>query len=139
MILKQVKGDVFKSEYKHIAFAANSEGINDAGFAGLVARRFWPDLAIIGPQALGTVLARTDAKAKRSFHALVVHSLGADGWAKTPQYIEECFGRIGIAPDETIATVLMGGGPVGQMMGADVEANLAAMQRVPNKLVVYSL
>jgi len=40
MIVDMVRGDIFETDCKYIAFAVNTEGINDAGFAGQVSRRF---------------------------------------------------------------------------------------------------
>ena len=34
MVVKTIQEDIFNTEAKHIAFAVNTEGYNDAGFAG---------------------------------------------------------------------------------------------------------
>ena len=67
MIIGLVRGDIFGTPLSNIVFAVNSDGINDSGFAGQVSRRFWPELAYIGPQPLGTVLTRTNGKTYQSF------------------------------------------------------------------------
>jgi hypothetical protein len=36
MIVRQVRGDIFASSQKHIAFAVSTDGFNDTGFAGQV-------------------------------------------------------------------------------------------------------
>ena len=36
MVVSTENKDIFKTEAKHIAFAINKEGYNDAGFAGAV-------------------------------------------------------------------------------------------------------
>lgn len=37
MINKTGKGNIMDTDCKHIAFAVNTEGVNDSGFAGSVA------------------------------------------------------------------------------------------------------
>lgn len=136
MIEKQVRADIFTSDCRHIVFAVNTEGFNDAGFAGLVARRFWPDLAITGEQKLGTVL--THKGANKIFHAVVCHSL-KKGWDGAPKAIEDALNQIDVKDGDTIGVVMMGAGPIGLMQGADVQANLGAMEKSVRKVVVYSL
>ena len=58
MIIKTKNGDILQENEKRIAFAINTEGSNDAGFAGMISRRFWPELADIGETKLGTVLTK---------------------------------------------------------------------------------
>ena len=49
MIIEKLQGrDILKSGEKRIAFAVNTEGINDSGFAGMISRKYWPELAYIG-------------------------------------------------------------------------------------------
>jgi hypothetical protein len=137
MITQKIKGDILSSKHTHIVFAVNTEGFNDAGFAGLVSRRFWPDLAITGPQNIGKVLEKS-SKGK-VFHAIVCHSLRETGWTGAAKVIKEGLDGIMVAPDEEIGVVMMGAGMVGQRQGADVEANLKAMEESKHKIVVYSL
>ncbi len=40
MIIKTKSGDILKGNEKRIAFAVNIEGVNDAGFAGMISSRF---------------------------------------------------------------------------------------------------
>ena len=56
MVVKTVQDDIFNSKAKHIAFAVNTEGYNDSGFAGQVSRKYWNELANCGEHELGTVL-----------------------------------------------------------------------------------
>lgn len=137
MVVKTTRGNVFNTSHKHIAFAVNVEGYNDAGFAGQVASKFRPELANTGGNKLGEVIS-FEANGK-TFHALVCHSLERGGWTETPKYAEQCLNMLDVPEDETIAVVLMGAGPVGQMMGADVKAIAEAMDRSKKKLEVYSL
>lgn len=137
MIVNTTRGDVFQSPNKHIAFAVNTEGYNDAGFAGAVSSRYWPELANTGATKLGDVISK-NGKGK-TFHALVCHSLGGDGWKKTAETVTKCLDSLDVPDGETIAIVLMGAGMVGQMGGADVFSIIGGMARSKKKVVVYTL
>lgn len=135
MIVNRVRGDVFKTPLKHIAFAVNTEGYNDSGFAGAVSSRFWPALGNTGGNTLGEVLHHTVNG--KTFHALVCHELKANGWSRTPQLVEKCLNSI--PGNDEIAVVLMGSGLIGQMGGADVNAILKGMEASKKRVHVYSL
>lgn len=137
MIVDTIRGDVFKASHAHIAFAVNTEGFNDAGFAGAVSSRHWNELANTGKKKLGDVLSK-NGKGK-TFHALVCHSLGGDGWNKTAETVTKCLDSLDVPDTETIAVVLMGAGMVGQMGGADVYSILGGMARSKKRLAVYTL
>lgn len=139
MIVDTVRGDVFKTPYNHIAFAVNTEGYNDAGFAGVVSSRYWPELANTGPRKLGDVIRNYWERKDVTFHALVCHSLAADGWKNTSQTVTKCLDLLDVPDNETIAIVLMGAGMVGQLGGADVFSILGGMARSRKKVVVYTL
>lgn len=137
MIVDMVRGNIFKSPHKHVAFAVNVEGFNDAGFAGQVASRYWPALANTGKKQLGDILTRmTDDK---TFHAIVCHALAKEGWHYTAVTVEKCLDRIEAPMDEVVGVVLMGGGMIGQMSGADTFSILGGMARAKRKVVVYTL
>lgn len=136
MITKVLNEDIFKTPHKHIAFAINTEGSNDAGFAGQVASRYAPKLANTGKKKLGEVVT-VESKGK-TFHGLVCHSL-KDGWNDSPKTITECLDKIKTDDDESIAVVLMGAGMIGQMSGADVIANAKAIHKSKKNVVLYSL
>ena len=136
MIVTRVSGDIFMAPQKHIAFAVNTQGHNDAGFAGQVSSRIWPELASTGGNKLGEVL--THKNGTKTFHALVCHSLDSGGWNDTPRVARECLDKIDAPADEEIAVVLMGSGPVGTIQGADVNTILAGMEQSKRKLVVYT-
>jgi len=95
----------------------NIEGFNDAGFAGAVSSRCWNQLANTGKKTLGDVLTKNGKD--KTFHALVCHSLGGDGWSKTAETVTKCLDSLNVPETETIAIVLMGTGMLGQMGGAD--------------------
>lgn len=137
MIVDMVRGDIFCCAAEHIAFAANAEGYNDAGFAGAVSARYWPGLANTGGNTLGDTLSRRAGG--KTFHALVCHELRGEGWSRTPQLVEECLNSLDVPDDEPIAVVLVGGGMIGQMSGADVFAILGGMARSRKRIVVYTL
>ena len=136
MIVNRVRGDIFAAPQKHIAFAVNTQGYNDAGFAGQVSARIWPELANTGGNRLGDVL--THQNSSKTYHALVCHSFESGGWNETPEVARACLDKIDAPEDEEIAVVLMGSGPVGVMQGANVEAILAGLEQSSKKLVVYT-
>lgn len=134
MIVKKVKGDIFNTDLKNIAFAVNTDGHNDSGFAGQVSSRHWPELENTGGNSLGEVLHHKSGG--KTFHALVCHELGGTGWTQTPQLVEQCLNLI--EGNEEIAVVLMGSGDIGQQDGADVEAILGAIERSQKNTHVYT-
>lgn len=48
MIKKVIQNDIFSTNAKHIVFAINCEGLNDDGFAGMIAREYWHELEFCG-------------------------------------------------------------------------------------------
>ncbi|MCC6323269.1 hypothetical protein IT400_00575 [Candidatus Nomurabacteria bacterium] len=134
-MIKNVKNeDVFKTPHRHIAFAINTEGFNDAGFAGQVSLRFAPELASTGEKELGEVISIKAGE--KTFHGLVCHSL-KKGWGDAPKAITSCLEKIDT--DEPIAVVLMGAGMIGQMSGADVVANAKAIHNAKKDIILYCL
>ena len=142
MIVSVTNGDIFETEHKHIAFAVNSEGVNDTGFAGFVARHYWPEIAYraawFPPRRHGLVLSMRLGNG-RTLHALVCHSLSCDGWADTPCHVEQCLKSLPVPAGETIAMVRIGAGPVGRMMGADWEAIERAVEASERPVAIYYL
>jgi len=136
MIVGRKVGDVLRGPEPHMAFAVNTEGFNDAGLAGSISARYWPELAITGPIRLGEVL--TKAIDGKVFHALVVHSL-EEGWGEAPAHIETGFNALEIPTDQEVASVAMGAGIIGMMSGANPTENIAAMERSTKNIVVYDL
>ena len=139
MIVGMFRGDIFKTSCCHIAFAVNTEGLNDAGFAGAVSSRYWPELADTGEKKLGEVMCKKSKKEKKTFHALVCHSLDDGGWKGTAETVTKCLDSLDVPDDETIAIVLMGAGLIGQMGGADVFSILGGMARSKKRVTVYTL
>ena len=135
MIVGNKIGDVLTSPERHVAFAINTEGHNDAGLAGNISDHFWPELASTGPIRMGEILSKD--LGYKVFHALVVHSL-IDGWSDTPQHIEACFNELEIPTDEEIASVAIGAVLVGALSGANTHDNLAAMDRSNKSIVIYN-
>ncbi len=135
MIVERVVGDVFNTELKVIAFAVNTDGNNNTGFAGQVSERFWPELEHTGGNRLGDVLRLE--KSGKTFYALVCHEIALGGWLETPTVVRQCLNSI--PGDEDIALVLMGTGFIGQMLGADVDAILNAIDASDKRVHVYTL
>lgn len=138
MIASRVKGNIFDTPHKHIAFAVNTEGYNDSGFVGQVSSRYWPQLVNIGKKKLGEVLYHRSGD--KTFHALVCHSpRESGGWTKTPEMITKCLDSLDVPDDQVIAILLIGSGLAGQMGGADSSAILRGMEQSKKKVVVYAL
>jgi hypothetical protein len=135
VITNLIRGDIFKSRCKHIAFAVNAEGYNDAG---LVSSRFWPELATTGGNTLGEALHK-QVSDTLALHALVCHELKGSGWDNTPRIVEECLNNLALPDEEPLSIVMIGGGLVGQMSGADVFAILGGVARSNKHCVVYML
>jgi len=103
----------------------------------MVANRFWPGLANIGPLYLGQTLSRKVGG--RVFHALVCHTLEPDGFRSTPRIIIQCLDALAVPADQVIACVKIGDGPLGRVCGADVPAILRGIDRSNKRVMVYWL
>ena len=135
MVVKTVQDDIFNSEAKHIAFAVNSEGYNDAGFAGQVSSKYWSELANCGTHEIGTVLSKKVGD--KTFHALVCHSL-KNGWGENQaDVIKECFDKIP-ANGEVVATIAIGTGFVGMMSGANFRQIVCGMHDSEQQIMLHS-
>ncbi|MCL2174197.1 hypothetical protein FWH58_02815 [Candidatus Saccharibacteria bacterium] len=128
--------DIFSTKEKDIAFAVNTEGINDSGFAGTVAMKLWPELANIGPSELGTIMSKT-ADDGRTYHALVCHSL-KNGWVDQAETIKKCFDQIPNDEEKrAVASVAIGTGFVGILSGANFEKILEGMEQSETPIVLF--
>jgi len=135
MVVKTVQDDIFNSNEKHIAFAINAEGYNDAGFAGQVSNLYWKELAICGQNELGTVLSKKVGD--KTFHALVCHSL-ENGWGSNQaEIIKECFDKIP-SNNERVATIAIGTGLVGMMSGAKFREIVCGMHDSNQQIVLHA-
>ena len=135
MVIKTVQEDIFNTEAKHIAFAVNTEGHNDSGFAGQVSSKYWKELANCGEHELGTVLSKTVGD--KTFHALVCHSLNY-GWGENQaEIIKECFDKIP-ANGEPIATIAIGTGFIGVRAGANFRQIVCGMHDSNQKIMLHA-
>lgn len=134
MVIKAVWTNVFDTEAKHIAFAINKEGINDSGFAGLVAQKYWPEIAYCGEHEIGTVLSKTVGT--KTYHALVCHSLFSEWGDHQREIIKECFDKI--PTDEPIATIAIGTGLVGTLSGASFRKIVCGMHGSTKNIILHS-
>lgn len=135
MVVKTIQDDIFNSKAKHIAFAINKEGYNDAGFAGIISDKYWPELAICGEHEIGTVLSKTVGD--KTYHALVCHSL-QNGWGEDQrEVIKECFDNIPVN-DEPIATIAIGTGLVGMLSGANFRQIVCGMHDSKQQIMLYA-
>ncbi len=135
MITQIINSDIFKGPYKHIAFAINTEGINDGGFAGQVASRYAPSFLDTGKRQLGEMV--TAIAGDRVFYGIVCHSpIYLNGWENAPEIITTCIDKISI--NEPIAAVLMGSGEIGRDSGSNVIANLKAIHQSKKSIALYT-
>ena len=133
MIIASKRGaDILAGGETRIAFAVNTEGFNDAGFAGVISRKYWPQLANAGVHTLGTVLKKECDGV--TFYALVCHSLN-DGWQNQTEIIRKCFDQID--GDEPVASISIGTGLIGIMSGANFAEIKAGMEASKTKIILY--
>lgn len=132
MIINTKNGDILAGNERRVAFAVNIEGINDAGFAGMIAKKYWPELAYIGETKLGTVLIKKVDNVE--FFALTCHSL-KNGWNNQQEVIRKCFDAI--PGDEPVASISIGTGVVGVLSGADFSQIKAGMEASKKEIILY--
>ncbi|MBQ6860857.1 MAG: hypothetical protein IJO08_04350 [Clostridia bacterium] len=133
MIIETKRGNnILAGNETRIAFAVNTEGINDSGFAGKIAYAYWPELANIGPCKLGTVLSKECDGV--TFYALVCHSL-KDGWKNQSEIIRQCFDKIEC--DAPVASISIGTGLIGILSGANFAEIQAGMEASKAKIILY--
>ena len=134
MIVKTQAENIFDTEAKHIVFAINSEGYNDSGFAGVVAKRYWSELLYFGNNEIGSVYSKTVGD--KTFHAIVCHSL-KKGWKNQKEVIRECFDKIP-SNGELVSSIAIGTGLIGQMSGADFRQILCGMYESKQNIILYA-
>lgn len=137
-----VQGNIFETPADHIAFAVNfptADGSfqNSGGFAGEVARMYWPELVDYKFER-GKPVSRFCAVLGKTLHALPVHSNEEGGWENAPLLITDCFNQLCVPSNEVIASVLIGGGKSGEKFGANPR-NVEAMALSYKTIVVYFL
>ena len=132
MLIKQVVGDIFTSEYKQIAFPICQEGFNDQGFAAVIANNLWPELLYTGQRPLGQVL--TKRVRNITLYALVIFSLKPEGWQEAPQYLKAALHNIPVSDEEVIACVKLGFTPEALKLGANPDAILIYFSGLPARL-----
>lgn len=136
MIVEEVYGNIFKGNEKSIFFGVNVEGFNDSGFAGHVVSNYWPELNGIGINNLGTLLVKETFN--KTLYAIVCHSIiDSNTWKMAPGIILSALNSIDT--NSNIATITIGGGLVGKLQNADVEANIDAMRMSNKNIVLYHI
>ena len=117
MVVKTVQEDIFNTDCKHIAFAINTEGYNDAGFAGKVSREYWDELSDCGKHDLCTVISKKVGD--KTFHALVCHSL-ENGWGNDQaEVIRCCFDNIPAKGEESEPVIAIIFAPILLKLGSN--------------------
>jgi hypothetical protein len=130
------RGDILQSDATKIIFGVNTEGYNDAGFAGLVASL---GMDLTGPTELGHVRTWEQPDTGRTFYAITVHSLDREpGWSKAVDAVTTALAATFDA-DTVAASVLMGAGFVGAMQGAPVEAISDAFDKADGTYTLWTL
>ncbi len=132
MIIQVQDGDILHNSVRRVAFPINVEGINDTGFAGMIARRFWPELARIGRTECGTVL--TKRKDGFEFFALCCRSMH-DSWNNQKDTIKTCFDKI--PGDEPICSISIGQGFLDLLSGADSKQIKDGMEESEKEIILY--
>ena len=115
MIISRKEGDIFTTKDKHIIFALNTDGLNDSGFAGVVAKkRGFTEILNTGGNQLGEVLHKTIDGI--TYWGIVCHSLKLNGWSKSPEIIRKALDEMPFEDDASIVSI--GSGLVGLFQGA---------------------
>lgn len=135
MVVKVVQDDILNTNAKHIAFAINTEGYNDTGFAGEIAKKYWNKLTNCGKHELGTVLSKKIGDI--TFHALVCHSLYKNFPDNQMEVIKKCFDSIP-SNGEEIATIAIGTRFSERINGADFKKIVCGMHASINPIRLYS-
>lgn len=133
-----VRGDILKTHADHIAFAVNypnnlGQFDNTTGFAGQVAKKFWPELVNIrfkpGVPVSHTVKGKT-------YHALPVHSNEDGGWDLAPGLIHGGLNALPVPSEEVITCVLIGAGDAGRKWNVNIK-NIEGMSKSYKTIVLY--
>ena len=132
MIIKTKKGNILEQNEKRIAFAINTEGVNDEGFAGMISDKFWPELAYIGKTKLGTVLIRKVGDVE--FFALCCHSI-KKGWKGQQEIIKKCFDSI--PGNDPVASILGGNQYINIRSKADSNVIKNGMEASKKEIILY--
>jgi hypothetical protein len=132
MIIATKRGDILNNDERRIAFAINTEGVTNDNWAGIIAQRYWPDLAKIGKTKLGTVLTKKTEGIE--LFALCCYSLQY-GWHDQEGIINKCFNDI--PGDEPIASVAIGTDFFDIKSGANVDLIQAGMHTSDKKIILY--
>lgn len=134
MIVNVTHGDPLKHLAGHIAFAVNTDGVHDRGFAGVIHQRFWPELWSVHME-LGKSL--TKEVGPRHFHALCCHEIGPGGWKLSESYIERALDELKVDERQTIALMLPGTGPIELGQGALPESILGGIARSWKRVHIF--
>ena len=132
MVLTEVRGDIFTTEDKHIVFVFFTEGINDGGFAGMVASKFFPEIIETGGNKLGEVLSKTVGE--KTFHGIVCHSL-RNGWVNADEIILKALNEMRV--EENMSIIAIGTGLVGILSGAPTGKIYEAFEKCNKNLTPY--
>ena len=132
MIITTKRGDILSNDERRIAFPINTEGVLNDTFAGIIAQRYWRDLATIGSTKLGTVLTKKTEGIE--LFALCCYSL-QHGWQDQEGIINKCYNDI--SGDEPVACIAIGTEFLDIKSGANVDLIQAGMHTSDKKIILY--
>lgn len=136
MITKYTQGNILNSNHKTIILGTNTEGYNDAGLAGLIAKTYWPELDDHKQRPLGEI--RTHITQDRTYHAIVCHNWEPDGWKYAPQILLETLDQIAQTNTEEMGSILIGSG-LGLLQGVPLAGIQQALDMTKAKLEIFYL
>jgi hypothetical protein len=134
MIITEKKGDIFTTEDKHIVFALNTNGYNDGGFAGQVAKRGFTEILNTGGNQLGEVLEKTIDGI--TYHGIVCHSLEPGGWAESPEIILKALNEMTF--DDNASIVAIGAGFISALSGAPWDRIKESFNKCNKRLTIWT-
>jgi len=132
MIIATRRGNILCNCERRIAFPINIEGVMSSDFESLISRRYWPELAKVGKNALGTIFSKKVEGIE--FFALCCYSLH-NGWFDQEGTITKCFDAI--PGDERVASTAIGTSFFDIHSGANVDLIQAGMQASNKKIILY--
>lgn len=131
MIIETRKGDIMFGNNKRIAFAINTEGVINTGFASVIAKKYWKELAYPSERRLGTILTKKVGDVE--FFALVCHSLH-NGWNNQSNIIQKCFDAI--PGNEPVAFMSIGNRLIG-LSGGNFNKIQHGMEMSNKRIILY--
>lgn len=132
IIAEKIGKDILTSGEKRICFAISSDGYNNTGFAGIISKKFWPEIANSCKNELGTIISKEVNGI--TFYALCCHSL-EKGWSDQETVIRKCFDSI--PGEDPVAAIRIGTDISENMSGAKFSDIRAGMEASEKRIILY--